>query len=169
MHATNAHPAPLVHLIPYRKYLRLKRNCSTTEAFEIEAGLLRDRLRMRGYSKKCLAKAYNQARGKTRDSLLFHKKVAKKNGNVRFVTRYSSQHEDFKAILQKHWYLLMSDLVISGFVPPQSFVVYRRASSLKDKLVHSHLTGPSPKTHSLKGIFQCGGCPYCKYINTAKT
>lgn len=129
---------------------------------------MRDRLRARGYSKKCLARPYNRTKDQSRDSLLFHKKTAKPASTVRFITRFNCQHDQLKAILQKHWYLLTQDPAISKFVPPQPTIVYRRASSLKDKLVHSHLSGSNFKTNPLKGTFKFGRCSYCKYINTNK-
>lgn len=61
LHATSAHPQPLVQLFPYSQYLRLRRNCSMEEYFHVEAGLLKERLLNQGYSRMCLKKAFKRA------------------------------------------------------------------------------------------------------------
>lgn len=52
LHASSYHHKPLINSIPYRQYLRLKRNCSSDEDFQREALALRGRFLERGYSKK---------------------------------------------------------------------------------------------------------------------
>lgn len=51
LHASSAHPSPLVNSIPYGQYLQLKRNCMREEDFHMRSKDLLDWLLNRGYSK----------------------------------------------------------------------------------------------------------------------
>lgn len=44
LHASSAHPQPLIRFIPFSQYLRIRRNCSDDTVFQSEANKLRDRL-----------------------------------------------------------------------------------------------------------------------------
>lgn len=99
LRAESSHPRPLVQSIPYSEYLRLKRNCSQEVDFKTEAKALRDRLLLRGYSRKCLKKAYNKAVAKDRIDLLYknetkEKTVDFKDEGLRLITTFSDNHKD---------------------------------------------------------------------------
>lgn len=51
LHATSAHPKPLVCSIPFAQYLGLRRNCTLESDFRLQANALRKRLLLRGYSR----------------------------------------------------------------------------------------------------------------------
>lgn len=61
LHASSAHPHPLVHSILYAQYFRLCRKCTKDGDFYIQASTLRDRLLARGYNQTNLRKTYNKA------------------------------------------------------------------------------------------------------------
>lgn len=71
LHTSSSHPKLLINSIHYGQYVRLKRNCFCDEDFQCEAMALRGWLLERGYSKKSIKKAFNQAKMQTRQSLLF--------------------------------------------------------------------------------------------------
>lgn len=82
---------------------------------------------------------------------------------VRFITHYNSQYHAIKMVLRK----LTTDPAISKYVTPQPSIVFRCASSSKDKLVHSHYTGHRLTIRNLpRGTF--GNCVYSQFINTRK-
>lgn len=112
LHANSSHPTPLITSVPYGQYLRAKRNCSDESDFEKEAKCLHLRFLNRGYSKKCLKKAYLRAKNQNRASLLHNIRSKKANPGVRLITTYSSQHKQIRDILNKYWYLLMGDRAI---------------------------------------------------------
>lgn len=74
LHASSAHPQPLIRSIPFSQYLHIQCNCSDDVAFHMEANNLRDRLLQRGYSLTCLKKTFKKATKRSRQSLLFDKK-----------------------------------------------------------------------------------------------
>ncbi|XP_040178452.1 uncharacterized protein LOC120911183 [Rana temporaria] len=171
LHATSAHPSPLIKSIPYSQYLRLKRNCSTQEDFLLEAAGLRDRLLLRGYSKKNLKRSFQRANGHLRSLLLTQtgKKSSDNNEAVRIITKYHSQHQLTRDILKQFWHLLLIDPQLGPFVPKEPAITYRRAQSLRDHLVTSEFKGtfrcdPCKR----KGTFTCGGCSICRYINSGR-
>ena len=73
LHAGSAHPESLVNSIPYSQYLRIRRNCSRDEDFRIHSTNLYHRLKQRGYSHRCLKRAYNRVKPQQRSSLIFSK------------------------------------------------------------------------------------------------
>lgn len=64
----------LIRSIPYAQYLRIGRNCTHLDEFKIQANLLRDHLRARGYSKSILRSAYIKDLRQPRNSLLYKTK-----------------------------------------------------------------------------------------------
>lgn len=90
LHASSAHPQPLIRSILYSQYLGIRRNWSNEDDFLKESKSLRARLLERGYTKTTLKKAYNKACLKNRHELLFGTKVNKQEDTVRIVTTYSN-------------------------------------------------------------------------------
>lgn len=104
LHASSAHPQPLIQQIPYSQYLRLRRNCSTETSFITEPSLLKIRLLNQGYSLTCLKKAFRRANGQSRSSLLFSTNVSKnqKRPTTRVITKYNNQHKLIRMSLERH-------------------------------------------------------------------
>lgn len=168
LHASSAHPQPLIRAIPYSQYLRLKRNCSNQESFLQEAAALRDRLLLRGYFYSILKKAFKRANAQTRCELLFgHRRRTDDSSVVRMITRFSNQHQSVKSIFNKFWHLLYADPTLRPHLSEYTMITYRRASSLKDQLVQSEFMGEfRGDPCKRRGTFTCGGCPIYRYMNT---
>lgn len=134
--------------------------CTTTEDFDIQAGQLQVHLLERGYSRSLLKKVYHRARREKRHLLLYrNSSVNQTTGRSRDTTTpktvthptnleptgciltYSSQHHSIRSIIDKYWFLLTEDSILSLlslYVSPKPSVAYQRCRSLKDDLVHSH-------------------------------
>lgn len=169
LHANSAHPRPLIKSISYAQYLRLRRNCTHIEEFKSQADALRIRLLARGYTKTLLRSTYNKAICQSRSSLLYKKKSIATNSPVRFITRFSQQHEQLCGILSNHWPILQEDPIIKKYIGPFPQITFRRARSLGDKLTSSYYS-TTPKHKQLKqGISQCGKCSFCPWIKVGKT
>lgn len=138
LHADSAHPMALIQSIPYAQYLKLRGNCTQLEEFKTQANHLQIQLRSRGYSKSLQSSAYNKALRQSLISLLFKTKTVASNNTVNYITRYSQQHGELCNILKTHWSLLQEDPIISKYISPHLEITFRRARSLKDKLVSSH-------------------------------
>lgn len=148
-------PLPWFKSIPYSQYLRLKRNYSRDSDFKIAARDLYNRLKTRGYSHTCLKKAFNRANEQNRNSLIFSNKQIKKPDNVRVITQYSCQHQQFRCILKKFWPLLVADPTVSKHINNIPEVTFKRAPSLRDRLVRSHFRTTQPSSE----LTNCGTFP----------
>lgn len=73
-----------------------------------------------------------------REELLFkHKKVTSDLPLTRVILRHTSQQTEIKRILYRHWPILAEDTVIKQFINEGPAIAFRRAASLRDKLVSS--------------------------------
>ncbi|XP_056425824.1 uncharacterized protein LOC130367430 [Hyla sarda] len=70
LHASSAHPQHLTRNIPVGQFLRDRRLCSTEGDFEKQAEDLKTRFKERGYSGRCIRRAYNRAKNSNRTDLL---------------------------------------------------------------------------------------------------
>lgn len=139
LYAKSAHPKPLVHSIPYGQYLRLMRNCTREEDFQLWANELQVRLLKQGYRKMYFKKAFNRSKQKNRHSLIQSNKQKTQSQQTRLITRFSQQRPHLPEILALHWHLLTNDAIVAKYVSPKPAITCRRAKSLKDHLTRSHL------------------------------
>lgn len=93
----------------------MKRNCSNQEAFLREAGELRKRLLMRGYSHTCLKKAFKRANNQVRQDLLFSKKKTDTAQATQIITKYN-KHKTIRKIIEKFWHLLRIDPTLNTVI-----------------------------------------------------
>lgn len=105
-----------------------------------------------------MRKAYNRAKGLNKKS--------KEIEPTCIITRFNTQHKEIRNILEHHWPLLRLDQSLSKYVTPHLQITYRRAHSLKDKLVQSH----SRRDHKIDpchdfGTYPCGSCRYCNFLD----
>lgn len=113
LHPSSFHPKNLIPSIPFGQYLRVRRNCFNESTFKREADNLRTRLIARGYSNKCLKKAFKKATSQTRQQLLYGVKSPKSDDNqIRIITCFSNQQELFKKIVHKYWRVLALDPIV---------------------------------------------------------
>lgn len=82
LHASSFHPKNLIRSIPFGQYLRVRWNCSDESTFKREADNLRTRLLARGYSNKCLKKAFKKATSQTRQQLNHQKAMIIRSGSL---------------------------------------------------------------------------------------
>lgn len=104
LHARNGQPASLIRKIPYAQYIRLQRNCTYDLDFKLQAAELWQCLLKWGYIKTLLQKACNKAINKNRTALLYPTRASKtEQQTMKFITRYSAQHQDLRNCLSNHW------------------------------------------------------------------
>lgn len=133
--------------------------------FEQETRVLRDRFQDSGYNRKWLAKAYNRARDcECKSLILKHQEMDNKDiGITRLCLQYSQRVDGVRDICSSHWHLLREDTSVSKFVSHKPQLVYRRARSLSDLLVHSDISWKSSQYSTRAGMTRCGNCEFCTY------
>lgn len=159
LHASSFHPEPLLTSIPYSQYLRTRRNCSDEISFKREAKILQNRLLERGCTKPYLKKAYKRAIENTTNDLLYGIREDKStDSTTRIIINYSNQHQEIQNVIQKYWYLLSMDPNIGRFISKMPCITFRRATSIKDHIIHSKYKGEGRRgPWKLKGTYTCGG------------
>lgn len=135
--------------------------------FQHQANLLRSRLLARGYSRSLLRKAFNKAKNRSRNELLYTKKARPQDSTVKLITRFSAHYQDLYSILSKHWHFLVEDPILKKYVNPHPGIVYKRTVSLKDRLVsNQYKTSNLTPLHEPRGTKPCGNCSFCPWISS---
>lgn len=170
LRADSFHPPWLTDNIPFGQFQRLKRICDSEEDYEKNALDMTQRFKARGYQHKTVFRAYNKAKCLPREQLLAPKQKEEQNSDqVYFVIQYSDHANAIKQIVQNNWGILKSDSLLREALPDSPTISFRRAPTLKDKLVKSHLPPVSQKTwlSTLKGNHRCGHCNHCSNMINA--
>lgn len=137
LHVSSFHPQMLVNSIPYSQYLRTRQNCSDDASFKIEAQKLCDRLLQRGYSHASLKRAYQLALSQERKKLIYTQKPKNYINPIGIITRYTNQQSKINNIVNKYWHTLSLDSILGQFVPDCLLFTFKRAASIRDKLITS--------------------------------
>lgn len=173
LRADSFHPQHLKRNIPYGQFQRLRRICDRDEDFVEQAGAMSSRFHDRAYKPTVVKNALDRAQSVDRTTLL------KKNSTPRpkemtcpmLVTTYSTCAEQIKQIVKNNWPIIKSDPLLNKVFPDPPIVSFRRAPTLRDKLMHSHLPAEKKK-HWLgkpSGTFKCMNCPHCSNIAQTKS
>lgn len=98
-----------------KRGLRIRRNCTTLEDFNRQAGTLTQRFLEKDYDPVILEATLNQVRNSDRDLLLRDRvdEPTNVNGNSNkfsLITNFST-HLTIKRIMQKHWPILQNNRV----------------------------------------------------------
>ena len=125
--------------------------------------------RVRGYTDTVVDRAAQMVANKTqKDCLQPRNRASAATQPIQCIVQYSPLGTEFKRIIKRHWHLLSSDPTLgkSFSIPPR--LVYRRAPSIKDRVVHSDLPPIKPQTFMdtlPNGNRRCGRCTQCAYTS----
>ena len=157
-------PPHLIKNIPFGQFQRLRRICDKESDFNSKAVEMKKRFSDRGYKHSELETSLHKVKVMDRKSLLCSKQKRPQKSNVYFVSTYSKQSTQICNIIKRNWGLLHSDPAMKEIFPGLPTCVSRRAPTLQNKLVRSHL--PPKKTWLQKpiGNFPCGHCTHCSNI-----
>ena len=173
LRAESFHPKHfIISNIPFGQFQRLKRICNTDSEFEAQAHTMYDRFSQRGYNKNNLNAAWTKARDLDRTRLLNPERTPPKSQNKIFCTmQYSNLTPEIKRTVSKNWDILACDPTLGPMFSEPPVFAFRRAPTLKDKLVRSYLPPekPSPFFKKPIGTYKCGSCKHCTNINRATT
>lgn len=123
--------------------MRIYQNCSNLQDYENQSNILIDRFVEKGYKRKSLETLKEKVRLMDRNIMIEGKKYKKKNQHIEvaFLTGYNRQHKSVK-VLKKHWSILQSDTTLKSILPNKPTFIYRRAPSVRNRLVHNALDPP---------------------------
>ena len=164
---TSCHPKHICRNIPYSLALRIRRICSTTDAFENRAKELTSHLKRRGYNSQEIIAAIARARSHKREDLLSYRpKQESTDTTIPFVMTYHPELSKVKEIVNRHWSIIDSSERLKKVFPKKPVMAYRRPKSLRDLLVKARLP-QDPMDNTLPGESKpCGGraCSCCKVM-----
>ncbi|CAJ0956764.1 unnamed protein product [Ranitomeya imitator] len=165
LHYSSFHPRHLKNGIPTGQFLRLRRNCSATADFNMEARKLTDRFKHRGYPKAIISSAYQRAKTSARSDL-FHRQTRESSRPLGIVTTFNNQWGDVYKILDRSWGILLSEPKLKPHISDTPKLIARRARNLKDLLCHSHFVRPTTRLNRgirTFGTYPCGSCNICQF------
>ena len=172
LRADSFHPTHLIENIPYGQFQRLRRICDDDDEFKLQADDMATRFTDRTYKPHLITNAKTKASSLNRSDLLI-KKRRQPNSQSRpyFVTQYSTTSNHIKRLIKENWSIIESDPTLQPIFPEPPIFSFRRAPTLKDKLVHSQIT-PAKKESWLRkptGVFKCMHCPHCDNVLPCKS
>lgn len=130
---------------------------------------MQNRFKQRGYNIDTLTTARARAKSLDRKSLCTRKQRTTVSNKIFCSLQFSDQVYKIKNIVLKNWNILSCDPSLGPlFLEPPMFT-FRRAPTLREKLVRNHLPPdkPAPFFKKPTGTFKCGSCNHCDHINRA--
>ncbi|XP_054871029.1 uncharacterized protein LOC118470507 isoform X2 [Amphiprion ocellaris] len=169
LHAESFHPKSLIENIPFGQFQRLKRICNSQTDFNTQATEMQQRFVQRGYKAKTLSGALTRAKTLDRRNLLIRRQRAPSQTKNRiFCTlQYSNMAYKIKNAITKNWSILACDPSLGPLFSEPPRFAFKKAPTLKDKIVKNYLPASKLETFFKKpiGTFRCGACVHCTQIN----
>ena len=157
----SAHPAHCSKAIPYGVATRVRRNCSTSEAFEMRSLEYQSYLINRGYNPSQVKQQFEKVKSIPRENLLVPStKQSKKVFPL--VLDFNPSLPSIGKILNSHRHLIDNSLSLSKIFPKGSIIPsFRRTKNIQEILARPRRTNLD---HSERqGCFKCKGkCDLCK-------
>lgn len=171
LRADSFHPPHLINNIPYGQFQRLRRICDNDSDFVSQADSMTRRFKERAYPSDVVEQAYTKARSIPRNTLLIkNRQRRREQSRPYFVTTYSTLSPRIRRIITKNWSIIQSDAQLRGVFPEPPVLSFKRAPSLRDKLMQSHLKAQKSQTWLTRpiGTYKCMHCPHCANVTQAK-
>ena len=171
LHRASCHPNHTKKGIPYSQALRIRHICSEEQFFIDRVGDLKTWLLARCYGGNEVDSQINRVRDKNRATLLDAKLKESDDRKIPLVLTYHPAMHKVCNILRQNQNLLLVDREHEAAFKDKIFVSFRRAKSLKDKVVRAKL--PSIDAELLeKGNFRRNGrrsCQICPLMREGDT
>ena len=171
LHQASCHPNHTKKGIPYSQALRIRRICSEEQFFVNRVADLKTWLLARGYGENEVDSHIDRVRAKDRAPLLDTRPKEKDDMKIPFVLTYHQAMHKVYEILCKNQNLLLVDKEHEAVFKDKILVKFRRAKSLKDKLVRAKLPSIDEELME-KGTFRCNGrrsCQICPLMREGDT
>ena len=152
LHASSCHPWHCKAAIPYSQALRIRRICSSDNAFRRHLDNLHSHLVHRGYESSFIKQQLRHIHSIRRTDLLTSRSMREPSTRVPLVTTFHPHLLKLLRLTETHLPLLHASSRLKQAFPEKPIIVYRRPKNLRDLLVNaslqsSHLqeaTGSSP-------------------------
>ena len=162
LHYSSFHPSHQKESLPYSQALRLRWICSTDSLYKTASQNMLQNFIHRGYPIQLVRSAIEKALSKNRDELPQPKNSATSQKTlIPFITTNNPFNPPIRRILSKYRRILETSEDLKTIVENKTIVVYKRATNLKQLLVHADITPPNTN----KGSSPCGkSCIICPFI-----
>ena len=130
LHSKSEHPYSLKKSIAYSQVLRIKRICSTQNAFEKHSSNLLQQLKKKGYHHDTLKEQIEKARVQER-TLLLNKNPEEVKQSIPISITYNRTLPKFKSIVDKNWHLLQVNLELKERFQSSPIIAFRKNKNLK--------------------------------------
>lgn len=97
--------------------MRVRRNCSKKDDYDLQAKILIDRFEEKGYCSKDLVQTKIAVREMKREDLFKKKEASKRDFGVAFMTGLARPHKQIEKIIHKHRPLLLKDVDLNKILP----------------------------------------------------
>ncbi|XP_069611010.1 uncharacterized protein [Ranitomeya imitator] len=150
LHARSAHPRHTIKAIPKGQFIGARRICDSEEKFENQARDLKHRFFPRGHTSDDVEIGYQQAKDRSRGSLLHNQVWGKEEPQLRMITNYHSRWRDMGDIMNRHWPILIEDPELAKLIEGTPRIVVRRSKTIEPLVTScAPSTGPTPYGISL--------------------
>ena len=175
LHFKSCHPFHIKKAIPYGQALRMRRIRSDVHVFDQRCKELKEWLLSRKYDPKLIDKQIARARAMDREQLLTYKDPSKNgddkgNRDILTLSYHPALNGTVQKIITDNFNILGCDEEHRNVYQQKPMVAFRRAKTLKDKLVRARL--PQYTVSTKKGCAPCAkrrNCDVCHYIASSTT
>ena len=119
-----------------------------------------NRFREKSYPESCLHTAVETTNRLERKDLFTKRTKSKKPFSVNYVLTFNAISSTIKDTVSKYWHILSSDKTLNNVFQHPPLFTFKRATSLRDRLVKAdmHINKPKP---IILGNFPCRSCTSC--------
>ena len=181
LHFTSSHPKHTKRAGPYGQFLRVRRNRTLQSDYIKHSKKMKIHYLNRGYPESLIESSRLRALSKDRSELLNpcpvkNKQNAKNENVVPLILTHHPSNYLVRKIINDNWNILKYSDLCQKALPESPLFTTRRASNIKDILVHSrlkpkgndHSKRPNVKSEKCKRPF-CGICKKLKNTNVVCT
>lgn len=160
---SSCHHSNWLFNIPKGQLMRLRRNCTLEEDFYMQARMIGERFTSKGYDQEFIKDKIVEVGQMQRKELLEDKTPMCQQDQVPLVFDYNFQHKKIESIISRHWHILKSDTGLREVLPDRPKFIYKRAPTLRDRLVKSVIDPPKKQFSFFtgKGFYPCKRCYAC--------
>ena len=156
----SSHPIRCKNSIPHSQFLRLRRICTDNEDFDVKSKEMANFFRNHGYPQNIVDRARTRILARPRVAVITSEPAADippaEHSTIALVLTYHPTNQLIKNIISRNFYLLRDDPDTAAIFPPLRILyAYLRDQNLRDYLVRSTLTNPTPDDED-RGTFPCG-------------